>query len=190
MNTPEPFELPTSKQLLRATAAALAVAAMILVSAVLPAEYGLDPIGLGKRLGILRPRIEAVPPAAAEAPVVAPTGGSLFKSGTPFRSDEMAVVLEPGEGAEVKLAMRQGERVVFGWTTEGGSVDVDMHGEAEGAAEGDYSSYWKEASQSNGHGAFEAPVTGRHGWFWQNLGSAPVTVTVKTSGFYEKLFRP
>ncbi len=187
MTPPEP-ELPSSRQLLRATAAAMIAAAIVLVAAVLPAEYGLDPVGVGKRLGIFRPRADATPQAAAPLSGV-PSGGALFKSSTSFNRGEMDVVLAPGQGAEIKLEMSQGQRVVFSWVAHGGSVEVDMHGEAQGAPEGEFTSYWKETSQASGHGAFEAPVTGRHGWFWQNLGAAPVTVTVKVSGFYQKMFQ-
>jgi hypothetical protein len=40
------------KSLLIATALATLLAAVILVTAVLPAEYGIDPTGLGKNLGL------------------------------------------------------------------------------------------------------------------------------------------
>ncbi len=190
MNTAEPLELPSLRQLLRATATALVVAAIILVAVVLPAEYGLDPTGVGKRLGIFRPRLDAAPPPTASALPDASSRGGVFKSQTPFRNDEMTLALKPGEGGEIKAAMSGGERFVFSWSAAGGAVDVDMHGEARNAPDGEYTSYWKETSQSGGHGAFEAPVAGTHGWFWQNLGAVPVTVTVRTSGFYEKLLRP
>ena len=48
----------------------------------------------------------------------------------------------------------------------------------------------RASSRQSGHGAFEAPMAGNHGWFWQNLNDTPVTITVKTSGFYARLFRP
>lgn len=179
----------SSGQLLRATLTAALVAALILVTIVLPAEYGLDPLGAGRALGIVRSSAGASTADAASADAVSsPAGQALLKSPTPFRSDEVTVALEPGEGAELKASMAAGQRLVFSWTA-GGPVEVDMHGESA-AAEGGAHSYWKEGAQSSGHGAFEAPFAGSHGWFWQNLGSATVKVTVKTSGFYEKLYRP
>jgi hypothetical protein len=192
MTTSRP-ELPTSAQLLRATLVALAVASLILVAVVLPAEYGIDPLGTGRASGLYRPRTDAAPPPTAvadRAPGTAGSSGALFESATPFRTDEMTVTLESGEGAEVKAAMRQGERLVFSWTTAGGGVDVDMHGEVDGAADEASTSYVKGEAQTSGHGALEAPMAGNHGWFWQNLNDTPVTVTVRVSGFYEKLFRP
>lgn len=45
-------ELPSSAQLLRSTAIAIVAAGVILVTAVLPAEYGIDPTGAGRLLGL------------------------------------------------------------------------------------------------------------------------------------------
>ena len=46
----------------------------------------------------------------------------------------MSLTLQSGEGAEIKAAMKPGERLVFSWTATGGGVDVDMHSEFLGAA--------------------------------------------------------
>ena len=47
---PSRAELPTMRQLIRSTAIALAAAAVILVTIVLPAEYAIDPTGIGRTL--------------------------------------------------------------------------------------------------------------------------------------------
>jgi len=183
------FPPPSSRRLAGATLLAVLAAAVVLVVAVLPAEYGLDPTGLGRALGLYRP---ASVESAEELPAstASDASGSLMKSAVPFRSDEMSLTLESGEGAEIKAVMDAGDRMVFSWIAEGGGVDVDMHGEVVGAPEGASRSYWKDEGQSSGHGAFEAPAAGNHGWFWQNLNDNPVTVTVRTSGFYRRLIRP
>ena len=49
---PYPNELPTSSQLLKSTIIGIISAAVLLVVAVLPAEYGIDPTGLGRVLGL------------------------------------------------------------------------------------------------------------------------------------------
>ena len=71
----------------------------------------------------------------------------------------------------------------------GGGVDVNMHGESLQKGLPDRTYHEGEFEQA-GHGAFEAPMAGNHGWFWQNLNDQPVTITVKTAGFYRRLFRP
>jgi hypothetical protein len=188
----ETATLPTLPQLGKATGVALAVAALILTVAVLPAEYGIDPLGAGSALGLTK--LYGGARKAAEAPPVPAPGaaqaGPVSSSAMPLRSDEMRVTLQPGQGAEVKALMRKGEHFVFSWSSDGGPVKSDMHGEPEHAKPGEFTTYWKVAQQSAAQGAFTAGFDGIHGWFWRNKGAQPVTITVKVSGFHEKLFRP
>ena len=185
MNTCQTVPLPSLSQLGKASATALAVATVILVTTVLPSEYGIDPLGAGRALGLTR--LNSAPPAVVAAAGPAPT---LHKSSQPLRSDTMSVTLQPGEGAEIKASMRKGENMVFNWASEGGPVKSDMHGEPHDAKPNQFSTYWKEAVQSEGRGAFSAPFDGIHGWFWRNKNATPVTITVSVSGFHDKLFRP
>lgn len=67
-------ELPSSRALLRSTIIALVTAAALLVTVVLPAEYGIDPSGVGRVLGLtqmgeikVRLAREAAEDAAADA---------------------------------------------------------------------------------------------------------------------------
>jgi hypothetical protein len=101
----------------------------------------------------------------------------------------MALTLKPNEGAEIKAMMKPGDRFVFSWVAEGGVVSFDMHGEELNAGKDEFTSYWKGRNESS-HRSFEAPFAGTHGWCWRNRGTAPVTIRVKTSGYYERLFRP
>lgn len=195
--------LPSSRSLLKATGVAIAVAALVLVTAVLPAEYGIDPTGIGATLGLksmsagtavtapeAKPVAEAPEPTTqVEASPASPLP-TVWKSPTPYRTDELSLQLRPNEGAEIKAQMRKGERFVFTWVADGGAVNFDMHGERPDAKQDDFTSYWKGRSENSGHGAFEAPFDGTHGWYWRNRGQQPVTVRVKTSGFYDKLYRP
>lgn len=184
------------RSLVRPTLGAAAVALLVLVSIVWPAEFGRDPLGTGRVLGIYRPAADA-PPAPADggseggAPAVSSTTSGLqMTSPRPYRTDTMTLTLQPGEGTEIKAAMRKGEVMVFSWTATGKGVDVDMHGDFSEGPRGNYTSYWQDELQTQQHGAFTAPAAGNHGWFWQNLTDLPVTVTVTASGFYEKLFQP
>jgi hypothetical protein len=200
-------ELPSTKSLIKGTLLALVVAAVVLAVFILPAEYGVDVTGLGSRLGLYdmstakpesvkstvqMPAEEPAAEATQSAGLVEPlsTLTAAWKSAMPYRSDQMSLTLPPGEGAEIKARMRAGERFVFTWTTDGGVVNFDMHGEALNAKNDEFTSFWKGRGAADGHGAFVAPFDGSHGWYWRNRGDKPVTVTVKTSGFYEQLFRP
>ena len=203
-NTHNTHPLPTTPQLIKATALALLAAGAILITTVLPAEHGIDPTGIGKLLGLTTLSVseETAPtrvPAASEptspnpAAEIAPSGNppatTVIKSELPYHSEEMSLTLQPDEGSEIKAVMRKGEQFVFSWAAQGSKVNFDMHGERPNAGD-QFTSYWKGQQQVKAQGTFVAPFDGTHGWYWRNRGDKAVTVKVKVSGFYEKLYRP
>ncbi|MCF8709654.1 hypothetical protein [Rhizorhapis sp. SPR117] len=186
--------IETSPQTLaKASAGAAVAAALVLTLFVLPAEKGIDITGLGGAIGLTRMAAAAEPEApVSEAPAVAPgipAKANIVKAGA-LRNDAMTVILPPHSGTEVKAHMRAGDSFVFRWDVKGGLVKVDMHGERPNAADGEFTSYWKEKELGSAQGSFTAPFDGTHGWYWRNKGDRPVTVTVHTNGFYKDLFRP
>lgn len=204
MNKHTSHPLPTLPQLFKATGIALLAAGAILITTVLPSEFGIDPTGAGKAMGLTALSATnaeaAIAPnsyasaaklasnAAPAAPVVQTPAGIVAKSDVPFSSNEMSLTLQPGEGAEIKATMRKGEQFVYNWAVEGGPVNVDMHGEKPDAGD-KFTSYWKGQQLTSDQGTFVAPFDGTHGWYWRNRGDKPVSVKVKASGFYEKLAR-
>lgn len=203
-NIPKHAELPSSKQLVRSTVIAAAAAGAILVAVVLPAEYGIDPTGAGTVLGLtemgqikMQLAAEAEADRAAEAqaaPAAAPAAATpaaqrpaapapARTAGT--RSDEMAVTLSPGEGAEVKLTMVEGAQANFSWTVSGGVVNFDLHGDGGGRS----ARYEQGRGVPGAEGVLQAAFDGNHGWYWRNRGQAPVTVTLRTSGAYSEIRR-
>ncbi len=170
----------------------LAVAGVALVVAVLPAEFGIDPTGVGRALGLSSMKA----PATDDIPTKdvqtlegsAATADTVTKTESALRADTLSVTLQPGDGAEVKAEMLAGQRFVFEWTSNGGPVNFDMHGEEPGAGD-QFTSYWADEQKASAAGVFVAPVDGTHGWFWRNRGDGPVTVDVKISGFYTNFFR-
>ena len=198
-DVPDLRPAPSSTSLLKATGIAVVVAAAVLVLFVLPAEYGVDPTGIGARLGLMEIREAegedldvATVVSLSEVADAAPISvlDALWKSATPFRSDEMSLTLAPDQGAEIKALMQVGDRMMFTWNAAGGGVSFDMHGEALNAGKDEFTSYLKGRGETTGHGSFQAPFAGTHGWYWRNRGDAPVTIRVKTAGYYERLFKP
>ncbi|KPF90667.1 hypothetical protein IP81_14590 [Novosphingobium sp. AAP83] len=180
----------------KATGGALLAAAAIVVLCVLPAEYGIDPTGVGRLTGIdgmgVRKAEVALPATsqnAALASMAMPNKTTIVRNGD-LRNDEMTLTLAPHSGQEVKAHMKAGDSYVFDWSSQGGPVKADMHGEKLNAAEGEFTSYWEEKVMTGGKGNFTAPFDGTHGWYFRNKGETPVTVTVRTTGFYKDLFLP
>jgi hypothetical protein len=208
-NAPSRAELPTTRQLLRSTLIAAASAVVLLYTVVLPAEYGVAPTGIGKALGLtemgeIKTRLAkeaaedaaatvAAPPAAANpvaspgavAPTAPPTVPTVPATSGPNWRDEMSFTLTPGQGTEIKLKMKQGEKALYTWSVQGGVVNFDTHGDATGRS----ISYEKGRGIASDDGELIAAFTGNHGWFWRNRGQADVTVTLKTGGDYSDIKR-
>lgn len=52
-NTPSNEDLPSTAKLIKSTILAIIVAGVLLLTVVMPSEYGIDPIGTGKMLGLV-----------------------------------------------------------------------------------------------------------------------------------------
>jgi hypothetical protein len=171
-------------RILMATSMAALAAGVILVMAVLPAEYGIDPLGTGKALGLtaLSGTVADGPAAPAPGNVTrAPAAGTPAESGT-FHQDTYEVELRPFEGVEYKYRLEQGASLVYSWTTTA-KVGFEFHGEPDGAPAKYFDSYIK-GEAADGHGGFTAAKPGIHGWFWENKTGERVKVTLRTSGFF------
>jgi len=204
-------DLPTSKQLVRSTVIAAVSAAAILVTVILPSEYGVDPTGVGKVLGLtemgeIKTHLaeEAAADAAAdlakadhhhEAAVPA-AGSSAQQTEAPAqsaeadakvgRTDTTQLTLAPNEGAEIKVTAPKGTRIAFKWSVDGGHVNYDTHGDAPGVS---YHGYGKGRQSTGEQGDLVAAFDGAHGWFWRNRSGAPVTITLHTEGGYTEIKR-
>lgn len=211
---PPPSELPSPKALLRSTAIAAATAGVLLVTLVLPAEYGIDLTGIGRPLGLTRMgeikvalarEAEADAAADAAAAAAAESAGSLSAATTPggtstltenpsttqpptgARTETVAVLLEPGQGREFKLVMIRGAQVRYEWATDWGVVNFDLHADGTNAAAGSTTSYGRGTARAADEGVLTAAFDGLHGWFWRNRGTEAVTVTLRVSGDYSEL---
>lgn len=192
---PQIEDLPTSRQLVRATALAMVAAGAILVAVVLPSEYAVDPTGIGRQLGLtqmgeIKAQLaeDAAAGAAPAAPAsqAAPAKVATVGAAAATRSDTMKVTLAPGQGAEIKATMAKGARVTFDWSVEGGRVNFDTHADAPGIA---YHGYGKGTGTVGESGELVAAFDGKHGWFWRNRSAGPVTITLRTDGVYTDLRR-
>ena len=182
--------LPSAQNLRRSSLGALGVAILLLVTAVLPAEYAIDPTGLGRALGLTqmgevkRALQQTATPAVHAASAPAPAAAAHNAAAVPTQQHTVKLVLQPNEGTEVKLEMPQGAKVRFAWSTTGGGLYYDTHGDPYGAAQDFYHGYEKGRDAAQQEGELVAAFDGRHGWYWRNSGSQPVTLTLQTQGEY------
>ncbi len=102
------------RELLRGTVFAAIVAAVILTVAVLPAEYGIDPTGLGKAMGLTKLHAESATPAVANnsaavrAPAAAAAAAAVSVAGpaVPAGGAPRSTVSAPGEERALTISSR------------------------------------------------------------------------------------
>ena len=194
-------ELPSSKQLIRSTVIAGAAAVAILVTVVLPAEYNIDPTGIGEALGLAEMgeiKSQLAEEAEADRQMRLDEQSSLLggvlglfvgaayaqeaapaKGGEAWR-DETTFTLKPGDSAEWKMVMEAGQTAEYQMLVEGGRVNFDLHGHGGGNSV----TYEKGRGSTGAEGEVTADFAGEHGWFWRNRDSADITVTVQVRGEY------
>lgn len=203
-NIPSNTELPSMGRLIKSTVLAICIAAIILVTIVLPAEYGIDPTGIGDSIGLLKmgeikvslaeeaalERINQKPKEATKLDNSEPKSESKAEivsspSKADVQSDEITFSLSPNEGKEIKLTMKKGEKVNYTWWTDGGRANYDIHADSE-ILQINYHNYEK-GSLERSDGLLEAAFEGNHGWFWRNRTTKTMKVTLQVSGEYTEV---
>jgi hypothetical protein len=211
-DTPSRAELPSSKQLFRSTILAAISALVLLVAVVLPAEYGIDPTGIGRvlrmtEMGEVKQQLAAEAAAdaaaapAAKAPGKSATGMATANVAEPAASSVMATA--PKELAipaaptiewrdEIPFTLTPGEgteiklKMMDGAKAQYSWVveggQVNFDTHGDGA--GNSISYEKGRGVSADDGVLQAAFTGNHGWYWRNRGKSNVTVILRTRGDY------
>jgi hypothetical protein len=166
--------------------AALLAAGLILVMFVLPAEYGVDPLGTGARLGLVQLGVTGRQVSALNA--AASAGGTgqgaiIVARERPFQQETVDFTLAPHEAMEYKYRLEKGGALLYSWSATA-PVNYELHAEPDGAPRGYAQSYEKRPSVNQASGTLTAPFAGIHGWYWENTGDQAITVTLRTAGFY------
>lgn len=197
-----------TRQIIKATIGALIVGSMLFVTAVLPAEYGLDPLGTGKSLGFSRlyqpdapvtvagletngPK--SYPPLKLEelgsgpnVPVPKEVNNPAPSKQFGQRQDSVTIRVPTGKGLEYKINVLKYGQVKYDWVTDKGVLFFDFHGEPKQANPGKdefYESY-TAAYSGNMTGTFLAPFEGRHGWYFKNKTGSEIVVSLRIKGQY------
>ncbi|MDP2380895.1 MAG: hypothetical protein Q8M35_10525 [Pseudohongiella sp.] len=150
-----------------AISAAFVAGLAIFVAIILPAEFGRDPLGTGRLLGL--------------SSMTDTTADALHTQLEFHKNDEVEFILEPFQSLEYKYLMDLGNALVFSWSADG-DLYFDLH--AENITVEDAEESYAQGVASQQMGAYEAAFNGMHGWFWENRGFETVTIRLKTSGFF------
>ena len=166
--------IQSTASLLKALAIALVIAVLLFVTTVLPAEYGIDPTGIGSALGI-----NNLAEVNDEPEIIVRVGeGDL-----PIREDETEILVPAGGGLEYKFFLNQYASLNYEWSTNA-PLYFDLHGEPDGDTTGFFESYGA-GTVDEMSGTITTPFAGSHGWYFSNSNGTDVTVSLKTRGSYE-----
>ncbi|MDA1371022.1 MAG: hypothetical protein O2971_09705 [Proteobacteria bacterium] len=164
----------STASLIKALIVALVIAAILFVTMVLPVEFGIDPTGIGSRMG-MNNLLSTEP----EPQIVARSGeGDL-----PFREDETVIIVPANKGLEYKFHLAQYASLNYEWSSDT-ALYFDLHGEPEGDTTGYFESF-AAATGDEMKGSIITPFTGSHGWYWRNSADVDASITLKTQGNYE-----
>lgn len=193
-------ELPSAAQLLRSTIIAAVSAVAILVTLVLPAEYGIDPTGAGRVLGLaemgeIKTQLAEEAEMDRQMEAADDDQSSLFNDilglfvGSAHAQEQedwrdvVTFTLAPDASAEIKMVMEEADVAEYAWVAAGGRINFDLHAHGGGQSV----DYDRGRGATSGEGSIEAPFAGNHGWFWRNRDSAAVTVTLQLRGDYSEI---
>ena len=169
----------SKKTLLKASAFAALLAGIIFFIAILPAEFGVDPTGLGKAMKLTQ--LAGQTPSAQAATTQATT----TKQTLPDQEDSVDITIPAGKGLEYKFYLASGEAMRYSWSTKDDKLlFFDFHGEPQGDTTGYFESY-TVSTANNVRGSFTASFGGSHGWYWENKGQTNIVVTLMTEGSYK-----
>tara|TARA_R110000744_G_scaffold7183_3_gene24594 strand:+ start:3925 stop:4461 length:537 start_codon:yes stop_codon:yes gene_type:complete len=171
------FNIPvhSTRTLIKAGVVALLVALTLLITCILPAEYNIDPTGVGKALGLT-----AIAEASEKSPELTVERGIQNDI---QRTDTVEIIIPAGKGLEYKLNMEKHAHVEYQWKTDGEALYFDFHGEPAGDKTGYFESF-SITTANNMQGSLTTPFKGSHGWYWKNKSQQPVTVTLSMKGYY------
>ena len=201
-----PYEAqpPTTRRLLLTVAIAVGGAALALVTVVLPAEYGIDPTGVGNATGLTALRAPARTLEITDVvggnetyrevevpdfgqPVPLPNPAVHQDESQPFATRTLQITIPPEQETEIKTKLRTGKMILYTWQTDRGDIYVDFHGHDPEAGQEYFVRYKEQQEGSGNHGSLVAPFTGEHGWYWLNYNDFPVVVTLTVEGYFDDI---
>ncbi|WP_397399038.1 hypothetical protein [Phenylobacterium sp.] len=187
----EPVRPMPRGRLILAVLGAAVLAVLIVLGAILPAEFNRDPLGVGKLSGLSRlwaPDETVVDPASEGA-------ARAREYDLPFRTDVVEIPLgdflagADKSELEYKVRMQKDATLIYSWevigTSEPRDFRYDQHGHTTPAPGQPMTvATYKQAFGLRQQGALTAPFDGIQGWQFSNSSERPVVVRLRLSGFY------
>lgn len=180
-------------RLLAAVGGSLIAAILIVLGAIIPAEFGRDPLGLGRLSGLAR----LWAPEEVNIDTRTAAGPRAREYAMGFRSDVIEIplggFLEGRQRSELeyKVSMKKDATLIYEWEVLGASrfddFHYDFHGHTTPANRDERMvvATYRQGFGLKKQGALTAPFDGIQGWQFTNTTEKPIVVRVRLSGFYD-----
>ena len=194
-----------NKRLITSVLVATALGILLLVTIVLPAEYGVDPLGTGELLGLSA--MNAGPTTTIEItdiiggnetlteveipdfgdPVPLPNPAVHQDETAPSQSRTLQISIGPEEETEIKTVLGEGKMILYSWQVDRGDIYSDFHGHNPEFGAEFFVRYEEHQEGAGNDGSLVAPFAGEHGWYWLNYNEFPVVVTLTVNGYFDDI---
>ena len=196
---------PSAKRIAIGTLVALGAGLVLLVTTILPAEYGIDPTGIGGALGLTalnapagrtleitdviggneEVRTVEIPDYGDPVPLPNPAVHQDQEAEGPPKTRTMAIMIPAESETEIKMVLSEGKMILYSWSVDRGDIYSDFHGHDPAVSAEFFVRYREHQEGSGGSGSLVAPFDGEHGWYWLNYNEYPVTVTLTFTGYFD-----
>ena len=218
-NKPDASKLPSTGRLLKSTAIAAVVAGALVVTVVLPAEYGVDPTRIGSVFGLTEmgrikqqlaeeaAREDAAAEITESVAAVPTTTDETTASATVTMRAADEIVSETPVATEQEPAPIWRDEITITLAADEAAEYKLVMAEGETAefvwftdgARVNYDTHgdrpglnyhgYEKGSVDRLEGTLTAAFDGSHGWFWRNRSGAPMTVILQMRGEYAGMER-
>jgi len=195
----------SNNRLVTSILVAAAAGLLLLLTIVLPAEYGVDPLGTGQLLGLNA--INAEPTRTIEIsdviggneqlteveipdfgdPVPLPNPAVHQDETIPSETRTLQIPIGPEQETEIKTVLGEGKVILYSWEVDRGDIYSDFHGHAPEFGPEFFVRYEEHQEGSGNDGSLVAPFSGEHGWYWLNYNEFPVIVTLTVNGYFDDI---
>ena len=195
----------SNKRLIVSVAVAATAGVLLLVTIVLPAEYGVDPLGVGGLLGLNAMNAEptrtieitdiiggneeliAVEIPDFGEPVPLPNPAIHQDETTPPQTRTLTISIGPEQETEIKTVLGEGKMILYSWEVDRGDIYSDFHGHSPELGTDFWVRYEEHQEGAGNDGSLVAPFEGEHGWYWLNYHEYPVEVPLTVNGYFQDI---
>src|SRR5262249_30084418 len=143
---------------------------------------GVDPLGIGRRLGLtaMNDVKKGLDTFQASRAGSASGASTIAPQERGYQNETVEFKLEPRGSVEYKYRLDKGEALLYSWKATK-AVNYDFHAEPDGAPRGYAESYEKRGATAAASGTLTAPFSGIHGWYWENTSDTEAIVTLSAA---------